>query len=183
LFKKRSDHGIVVLICSHGGLYRPVKKKVADKGRNSSTIKTNCQFRITDQKLSNGQWKIKEDEAEYKRAVKCFHECFGVYPKVFVTDKEDALRNALQKEFPLAANLLCNWLINKNILKNALNQFECRDSFDCFMKDWSLVLSSRNADDFHDSLDQLREKYIPNKGAFDPRINAYTYNICVYAKT
>jgi hypothetical protein len=33
------------------------------------------------------------------------------------------------------------------------------------MKDWSLVLSSRNADDFHDSLDQLREKYIPNKGA------------------
>jgi hypothetical protein len=58
LFKKRSDHGKVVLICSHGGLYRPVKKKVADKGRNSSTIKTNCQFRITGRKLSNGQWKI-----------------------------------------------------------------------------------------------------------------------------
>jgi hypothetical protein len=35
------------------------------------------------------------------------------------------------------------------------------------MKDWSLVLSSRNADNFHDSLDQLREKYIPNKGALE----------------
>jgi hypothetical protein len=74
----------------------------------------------------------KEDEAEYKRAVECFHECFGVYPKVFVTDKEDALQNALHKEFPLAANLLCILHINKNILKNVLNQFECRDSFDCF---------------------------------------------------
>jgi hypothetical protein len=33
LFKKRSDHGKVVLKCSHGGMYQPVKMKVAEKGR------------------------------------------------------------------------------------------------------------------------------------------------------
>jgi hypothetical protein len=41
-----------------GPMYRPVKMKVAEKGRNSSTIKTNCQFRIAGQKLYNGQRKL-----------------------------------------------------------------------------------------------------------------------------
>ncbi len=73
-----------------------------------------------------------ENEAEYKHAIEYFRECFGIYSEVFVTDKEDALRNALHEEFPLAATLWCIWHINKNILKNVLNQFQCRDSFDLF---------------------------------------------------
>lgn len=112
----------------------------------------------------------KEDEREYKCAVECFHGCFGIYPKVFVTDKEDALRNALQTEFPLAANLLCIWHINKNILKNVLNRFKCRDSFDCFMKDWIAVLKCSTEDNFNDSLGELREKYFSNEGALE-RLN------------
>jgi hypothetical protein len=108
-----------------------------------------------------------ENEAEYKRAIECFRECFGIYPEVFVTDKEDALRNALHEEFPLAATLLCIWHINKNILKNVLNQFKCRDSFDVFMKDWNAVLNSNTADDFEESLQTLREHYVSNKGALE----------------
>ncbi len=109
----------------------------------------------------------KEDEGEYKCAVECFHGCFGIYPKVFVTDKEDALRNALQTEFPLAVNLLCIWHINKIILKNVLNQFKCRDSFDCFMRDWNAVLNCLTEDSFNDSLGELREKYLSNEGALE----------------
>ena len=44
LFKKRSDSWKAVLLCSHGDKYRSSKKQEADQKRNSSTIKTNCQF-------------------------------------------------------------------------------------------------------------------------------------------
>jgi hypothetical protein len=44
LFKKRSDSRKVVLLCSHGDKYISSKKQETDQKRNSSTIKTNCQF-------------------------------------------------------------------------------------------------------------------------------------------
>ena len=44
LFKKRSDSWKAVLLCSHGDKYISSKKQETDQKRNSSTIKTNCQF-------------------------------------------------------------------------------------------------------------------------------------------
>jgi hypothetical protein len=76
----------------------------------------------------------KEEESDYLRALECFRECFGIDPEVFVTDKEDALRNAISVRFPNATNLLCIWHINKNILKNCLRQVDSRESFDLFVK-------------------------------------------------
>jgi len=54
-----------------------------------------------------------------------------------LTEKEDALRNAISVVFTEATNLLCIWHINKNILKNCLNKFDKREQFDYFMKEVS----------------------------------------------
>jgi len=68
----------------------------------------------------------KEDELQYHCAMQSFKDCFGINPKVFLTDKEDELRNAISVVFPQATNLLCIWHINKKILKNCLNKFDTR---------------------------------------------------------
>jgi MULE transposase domain len=101
----------------------------------------------------------KEDQAEYLRALECFRECFGIDPEVFVTDKEDALRNAIPIVFPDATNLLCIWHINKNILKNCVNLFESRETFNMLMQDWNQVLYSFTEDQFNTSLMEFRSKY------------------------
>jgi transposase-like protein len=84
----------------------------------------------------------REDEQEYLYALESFKNCFGISPKVFLTDKEDALRNAISVVFPEAKNLLCIWHINKNILKNCLNKFYKREQFDNFMKYINQLLQS-----------------------------------------
>ncbi|POW14110.1 hypothetical protein PSTT_03145 [Puccinia striiformis] len=44
-------------------------------------------------------------------------------PKVFITDRESALRNALEQVFPNAQANLCTWHINKNIATNCKKYF------------------------------------------------------------
>ena len=39
-------------------------------------------------------------------------------PKVALTDREKAIMTALKTTFPDAANIICRWHINKNIVKN-----------------------------------------------------------------
>src|SRR5947207_14096243 len=39
-------------------------------------------------------------------------------PKVALTDREKAIMTALNTTFPDAANIICRWHINKNIVKN-----------------------------------------------------------------
>jgi hypothetical protein len=76
----------------------------------------------------------KEDELQYNCVIQSFKNCFGINPKEFLMDKEDALRNAISVVFPEAENLLCIWHINKNILKNCLNKFDKREQFDYFFE-------------------------------------------------
>jgi len=109
----------------------------------------------------------KEEESEYLRALECFRECFGIDPEVFVTDKEDALRNSISVRFPNATNLLCIWHINKNILKNCLRQVDSRESFDLFMNHWNQVLYSSTEDMFNDNLANLRATYINLGGVIE----------------
>jgi hypothetical protein len=107
----------------------------------------------------------REDEQEYLYALESFKNCFGISPKVFLTDKEDALRNAISVVFPEAKNLLCIWHINKNILKNCLNKFDEREQFDNFMKDINQLLQSSTETSFNDSLIEFRAKYSNSRGA------------------
>jgi hypothetical protein len=105
----------------------------------------------------------KEDNSEYKRALESFRDCFGVNPSVFVTDNEEALKNAISIVFPESDNLLCIWHMNKNILKNCLNYFNSRAEFDEFMQDWNQVLYSTTEQSFNTSYFDLRTKYSENR--------------------
>jgi hypothetical protein len=42
----------------------------------------------------------KDNEPEYARAFRCFRDCFQIDPEVFITDQEDALRQAINVKFP-----------------------------------------------------------------------------------
>ena len=89
-----------------------------------------------------------------------FKDCFGINPKVFLTYKEDALRNAISVVFPEATNLLCIWHINKNIWKNCLDRFDKREQFDYFIKEvnWLLCISTETS--LNDSLVELQRREI-----------------------
>jgi len=81
-----------------------------------------------------------EDELQYHCAMQSFKNYFGINPKIFLTDKEDALQNVISAVFPKATNLLYIWHINKNILKNCLNKFDKCEQFDYFMKKVNYLL-------------------------------------------
>jgi len=88
-----------------------------------------------------------------------FKNCFGINPKVFLTDKEDALRNAIYVVFPEATNLLWIWQINKNILKSCLIKFDKREQFDYFMKEVNQLLCISIDTSFNDTIVECRNKF------------------------
>ncbi|KNE96692.1 hypothetical protein PSTG_10095 [Puccinia striiformis f. sp. tritici PST-78] len=67
-----------------------------------------------------------EDEENYLWAVNQLKKFIWKperIPKVFITDRESALRNALEQVFPDAQANLCTWHINKNIATNCKKYF------------------------------------------------------------
>jgi hypothetical protein len=60
LFKRKSDKEKVVLACSHGNKYRSTRGAETgdDTQRRSSTIKTECPFRINGRKSVDGKWNL-----------------------------------------------------------------------------------------------------------------------------
>jgi len=113
----------------------------------------------------------KENYLQYHCAMQSFKDCFSINPKVFLTDKEDALRNAISVVFPGATNLLCIWYIYKNILKNCLNKFDKHEQFDYFMKKVSQLLCISKETSFNDSLVEFRNKFSKSGGADEYIIN------------
>jgi hypothetical protein len=80
-----------------------------------------------------------------------------------MTDNEVALKNAISVVFPDSINLLCIWHMNKNILKNCLDYFDCRSDFDEFMADWNQVLYCSTEQSFISCYSDLRMKYSENR--------------------
>jgi hypothetical protein len=59
----------------------------------------------------------------------------GQVPEVIITDKDNALRNALDIVFPITSKFLCIWNIEKNVLANCRKDFDTQEEFDLFMSD------------------------------------------------
>ena len=80
-------------------------------------------------------------------------------PKVFITDRETALRNALSTVFPDSKTHLCAWHINKNITTNCKKHFPPGDStaWDYFMKIWNNTTHSKTVDSFEENLSELKQ--------------------------
>jgi histone-lysine N-methyltransferase SETD2 len=53
-----------------------------------------------------------------------------VYPKVVVTDRDLALMKAIDRVFPLASHILCQWHINKCVKARAVTHFAGRGGAD-----------------------------------------------------
>ena len=58
-------------------------------------------------------------------------------PKVFITDREQALRNALQLHFPNLVLNVCIWHVDKNIVANCQRAFAPDgEEWKSFMEEW-----------------------------------------------
>ncbi|POW05451.1 hypothetical protein PSTT_09688 [Puccinia striiformis] len=72
-----------------------------------------------------------EDDENYLWAVQVLKKLIWKpdrIPKVFITDRDAALRNALAEVFPNSQANLCTWHINKNITTNCRKYFPSRSS-------------------------------------------------------
>jgi hypothetical protein len=101
-----------------------------------------------------------ETETDYDWAMTALKESLvSRVPWVFVTDRELALMNALATTFPSAANVLCRWHIQKNILSNCKKSFETMESFEEFLKAWNLLVSSKSELEFIVQRNNLERDY------------------------
>jgi hypothetical protein len=80
-------------------------------------------------------------------------------PRVFITDRDNALRNALAHEFPDTQANLCTWHINKNITTNCKKHFtgaKSEDSWETFLRLWKTVTYSKTTEQYHETFSDLR---------------------------
>lgn len=64
-----------------------------------------------------------EQENDYTWALQQLKSFLPVVPRLFITDRELALMNAISAVFPDAGHLLCQWHIQKNILAKCKRYF------------------------------------------------------------
>jgi hypothetical protein len=104
----------------------------------------------------------RERAEDYQWTLKCLRSIFeanDVAPRVFVTDREQALMNALETEFPLAHNMLCIWHINQNIAAKFKASFS-REQWTTWMKRWNELIRMATASEFDDALQGLLQNSI-----------------------
>ncbi|KAI7954204.1 hypothetical protein MJO28_006751 [Puccinia striiformis f. sp. tritici] len=80
-------------------------------------------------------------------------------PRVFITDRETALRNALAIVFPDSKAHLCAWHINTNIIAACKKHFPSGEKkiWDDFLVQWSKTASSKNVEVFEANLLELKQ--------------------------
>jgi histone-lysine N-methyltransferase SETD2 len=78
-------------------------------------------------------------------------------PEVLVTDKDMALMNAISLIFPLSANFLCVWHINKNVLSYLKPFFEDETTFNEVIMQWNALIRSTTSEVYSRELEILRE--------------------------
>ena len=104
-----------------------------------------------------------ETEGDYNFAIRQIHLLYSRYNitlKVIITDKEQALKNALRRYFPLVPQLLCLWHIAKNALTHVQDNWiiradqmdeektKAQEHRDNFMKRWADCYSQKSSKKF-----------------------------------
>lgn len=97
-------------------------------------------------------------------------------PGLFVTDNEQALRNALTNDFPTSSQILCAWHIEKNFVKHAQGCFE-KDSEDevTFLKSVKGMIWQRELDNFYEAEQSFRAivENTPKKTSLNEYLDEY----------
>lgn len=86
-------------------------------------------------------------------------EAFGISPEVIVTDKNQALMSAICVVFPNAANLLCIWHIEKNVLANTRRNFVTDREHQIFMETWVSICHSTSKEIYEEKWKKFKEIY------------------------
>ena len=115
-----------------------------------------------------------ETEADYNFAIQQIYLLYcryNVTPKVVITDKELALKNALRTYFPSVPQLLCLWHVAKNVLTHVQDNWvvkadqsdeeneKAQEHRDNFMKRWVDCYSQKSLEKFTAAWHQLIEDY------------------------
>lgn len=114
---------------------------------NLFTTFTCCYVFISEERLDDYLW-----------ALQSIRDIFAISPSVIASDRELALMNAISIVFPQAANILCFWHIEKNIVANLKSEFS-QEEFKSFLRDWSAVCRSNLTSDFDEQWSAFRNKY------------------------
>jgi hypothetical protein len=83
------------------------------------------------------------------------------FPKLFITDRELALMNAIEAIFPECDHIICRWHVNMNVVAKTKKFFKYQEDFDEFFQAWLILLASLTQREYEDNLKEFRkmEKY------------------------
>jgi hypothetical protein len=98
-------------------------------------------------------------------------------PKTWVTDRELALMNTLDKLFPKSPHILYIWHVNMNVLANYRKHFPKdkqgdhriipNPGWELFLKDWNKVVDSVTEAEYVAQLTEFRKHWTHNEEAVD----------------
>ncbi|KAI9917265.1 hypothetical protein PsorP6_012473 [Peronosclerospora sorghi] len=89
-----------------------------------------------------------EKQCDYQWEIDQFKEAFPtIQPRVFITDKEDALINAIEDQYPDARRLLCGWHIKKNLTAHHKRSFT-QEAWKQFIKEWEQLFGTCDEEGF-----------------------------------
>lgn len=111
-----------------------------------------------------------EKEEDYNWALQKLRLHMPAVPRVIITDCELALINTIDRIFPEAKNLLCQWHIQKNILGKCKRYFSAEsddanstlateDSWTEFQRTWSTVVRTQSAAEFDTAWQNMKATY------------------------
>ena len=107
-----------------------------------------------------------EKEEDYSWLLSAFKEIMLLYRvnnlRVFVTDRELALLNTLDKLFPFSDHLLCRQYININVVAKTKKHFKTKEMFDLFYTAQTTVINSVSEEQYSKKLAELQtfRKYL-----------------------
>jgi hypothetical protein len=106
-----------------------------------------------------------EDSLNYAWALERFLHAAGLNAPILVTDRDLALRLAIQHAAPRSPHLLCLWHINKNVLAHAKKHYKDQPEEECqkFYSAWNDVVRSESIATFNTRNHQLHEKFAGKK--------------------
>ncbi|MBW0501108.1 hypothetical protein O181_040823 [Austropuccinia psidii MF-1] len=78
-------------------------------------------------------------------------------PKVIITDNEPALKLSIELVFPSSIYNYFTWNISKTLIKNCCKWFQ-EDDWEDYKKSWSLLVSSKSAEEYDNNLEKIIDK-------------------------
>ena len=82
-------------------------------------------------------------------------------PGVFVTDRDQALMNAVKDVFPECTNLLCNFHINKNVKAKCKSLIGQKNVWDYVMDCWGCLTDCPSEQQFDECLKKFKMACAP----------------------